>query len=49
MRRHGLGLLLVSPALLVIAVFFIVPLGLSVQSAFAARGGGFTLAHFEKS
>ena len=49
MRRHGLGLLLVSPALLVIAVFFIVPLGLSVQSAFTARGGGFTLAHFEKS
>ena len=49
MRRHGLGLLLVSPALLVIAVFFIVPLGLSVQSAFTAKGGGFTLAHFEKS
>jgi putative spermidine/putrescine transport system permease protein len=49
MRRHGLGLLLVSPALLVIAVFFIVPLGLSVQSAFTDKAGGFTLAHFEKS
>jgi putative spermidine/putrescine transport system permease protein len=42
-------MLLVSPALAVIAVFFIVPLGLSVQSAFTAKGGGFTLAHFEKS
>ena len=43
------GLLLVSPALLVIALFFIVPLGLSVHSAFTDKAGGFTLAHFAKS
>jgi putative spermidine/putrescine transport system permease protein len=43
------GLLLVSPALLVIAVFFIVPLGLSVQGAFSDKAGAFTLAHFDKS
>ncbi len=43
------GLLLVSPALLVIALFFIVPLGLSVHSAFTDKAGAFTLAHFAKS
>jgi putative spermidine/putrescine transport system permease protein len=43
------GLLLVSPALLVIAVFFIVPLGLSVQGALSDKAGAFTLAHFDKS
>jgi len=47
-QRH-IALLLVSPALAVIAVFFIIPLGLTVQSAFTAKTGGFTLAHFEKS
>jgi putative spermidine/putrescine transport system permease protein len=49
LSQRAAGLALVSPALAVIAVFFIVPLGLSVQSAFTAKGGGFTLAHFEKS
>jgi putative spermidine/putrescine transport system permease protein len=49
LSQRAAGLALVSPALTVIAVFFIVPLGLSVQSAFTAKGGGFTLAHFEKS
>lgn len=49
LTQRAAGLALVSPALAVIAVFFIVPLGLSVQSAFTAKGGGFTLAHFEKS
>jgi putative spermidine/putrescine transport system permease protein len=43
------GLLLVSPALVVIALFFIVPLGLSVHSAFTDKAGAFTLAHFAKS
>ncbi len=43
------GLLLVSPALLVIALFFIVPLGLSVHRAFTDKAGAFTLAHFAKS
>jgi putative spermidine/putrescine transport system permease protein len=49
LSSRAAGLLLISPALAVIAVFFIVPLGLTVQSAFSAKGGGFTLAHFEKS
>ena len=51
MRLSGraAGLLLISPALLVIAVFFIVPLGLSVHSAFTDKAGAFTLAHFHKS
>ena len=47
--QRSAGLLLISPALLVIVVFFIVPLAMSVQGAFAAKDGGFTLAHFEKS
>ncbi len=49
MTRRWVGLALISPALLVIAVFFIVPLGLSVHSAFTAKDGSFTLAHFDKS
>jgi ABC-type spermidine/putrescine transport system permease subunit I len=43
------GLALIAPALLVIAVFFIVPLGLSIEGAFTDQAGAFTLAHFEKS
>jgi ABC-type spermidine/putrescine transport system permease subunit I len=43
------ALLLISPALAVIAVFFLVPLALSVHSALTAKDGSFTLAHFEKS
>jgi ABC-type spermidine/putrescine transport system permease subunit I len=46
--RHW-GLLLVAPALAVIVLFFLVPLGLSVQGAFTDKAGAFTLAHFEKS
>ncbi len=42
-------MLLISPALLVIAVFFLVPLGLSVVTSLQAKDGGWTLAHFEKS
>jgi ABC-type sugar transport system permease subunit len=49
MNQRRAGLLLISPALLVIAVFFLVPLGLSVQGAFTDKAGRFTLAHFEKS
>ena len=48
-NQRTLGLLLITPALLVIAVFFLVPLGLTVQSAFSASDGTFTLQHFEKS
>jgi putative spermidine/putrescine transport system permease protein len=49
MNQRTIGLLLISPALLVITVFFLVPLGLTVQSAFSATDGSLTLAHFEKS
>jgi putative spermidine/putrescine transport system permease protein len=49
MTRRWVGLALISPALLVIAVFFLVPLGLSVHSAFTDKAGAFTLAHFDKS
>ncbi len=49
MNGRRAGLLLISPALLVIAVFFLVPLGLSVHSAFTDKAGAFTLAHFSKS
>ena len=49
MNRRWAGLLLITPALLVIAVFFLVPLGLTVQSAFTDKAGTFTLAHFAKS
>ena len=43
------ALALVTPALVVVAVFFVVPLLLSAVGAFRTAGGGFTLAHFEKS
>jgi putative spermidine/putrescine transport system permease protein len=49
MNQRTIGLLHISPALLVITVFFLVPLGLTVQSAFSATDGSLTLAHFEKS
>ncbi len=48
-RYSWAGLALVSPALLVIAVFFIGPLLLSVVSAFQTKAGAWTLANFEKS
>jgi putative spermidine/putrescine transport system permease protein len=40
---------LVAPALLVVAVFFVVPLVLSAVGAFRDAGGTFTLAHFDKA
>ena len=48
---HGrwAALALVAPALVVVGVFFVVPLLLSAIGAFRAADGGFTLAHFEKS
>ena len=49
MSRRWAGLLLIAPALLVIAVFFLVPLALSLVTSLQAKGGGWTLAHFEKS
>jgi ABC-type spermidine/putrescine transport system permease subunit I len=47
--RYWVALALVVPALVVVAVFFVVPLLLSAIGAFRADDGGFTLAHFEKS
>jgi ABC-type spermidine/putrescine transport system permease subunit I len=43
------GYALVVPALAVIALFFVLPLGLSAVLAFRAKDGGFTLEHFAKS
>jgi ABC-type sugar transport system permease subunit len=47
--RRWAGVALVAPALVVVAVFFVVPLALSAIGAFRDPGGAFTLAHFEKS
>ena len=49
MNRRWAGLLLISPALLVIGIFFIVPLAMSVVTSLSDKEGAFTLAHFEKS
>jgi putative spermidine/putrescine transport system permease protein len=49
MNRRWAGLLLISPALLVIAAFFLFPLGLSVVSSLQSRDGDWTLANYEKS
>src|SRR6188508_3427111 len=48
-HRRWAALALVAPALVVVGVFFVVPLLLSAIGAFRAADGGFTLAHFEKS
>jgi len=44
-----IGLLLLAPALALIALLFMLPLGISIVTAFEAPGGGFTLAHFAKA
>ena len=43
------GIALILPALVVVGLFFVIPLFLSAIGAFRAADGGFTLAHFEKS
>ncbi|MBP8294633.1 MAG: ABC transporter permease subunit [Burkholderiales bacterium] len=48
-RTNWAGMALVSPALLVIAIFFVFPLLASVVSAFQAKTGEWTLANFDKS
>ena len=48
-RRRFAALALVTPALAVVFVFFVVPLALSAIGAFRASDGVFTLAHFEKA
>jgi putative spermidine/putrescine transport system permease protein len=47
-RVSGLGLLLVAPALALVAALFLYPLGYSLVAAFTA-GGELTLRHFEKA
>lgn len=44
-----LGLLMVAPALLVIAAFFVFPLGVSLVSAFQTREGAWSLANLAKA
>ncbi|MEO5699709.1 MAG: sugar ABC transporter permease [Casimicrobiaceae bacterium] len=48
-RRNWAGLALVAPALIVVALFFIVPLGMSAVLAFRDAGGGVTLEHMSKA
>jgi ABC-type spermidine/putrescine transport system permease subunit I len=43
------GLVLVAPALLVIVVFFVMPMLVSIESAFQTKSGEWTLANFAKS
>src|SRR4051794_24334625 len=47
-RPSPLGLLLVAPALILVAALFLYPLGFSLLAAFTANGAP-TLAHFEKA
>ncbi len=47
--RHLPALLLVMPALVIVVLFFLVPLGLSFATAFRGKDGGATLEHFEKA
>ena len=53
MRRSGksrfAAFALVAPALLVVGLFFVVPLVLSAVGAFRSTEGAFTLAHFAKA
>ena len=49
LRGHGVALLLVAPALAVVGVFFVAPLGMSGLVAFRGKSGGFTLEHFAKA
>jgi putative spermidine/putrescine transport system permease protein len=48
-RSSPLGLLLVAPALALVAALFLYPLGYSLVAAFTDSGGQLTLAHFEKA
>jgi ABC-type spermidine/putrescine transport system permease subunit I len=44
-----IGLALIAPALAVVGLFFVAPLGMSAVVAFRSNDGGFTLEHFAKS
>jgi ABC-type spermidine/putrescine transport system permease subunit I len=47
--RRAAGLLLASPALAIVGLFFVLPLAMSFVLAFRGKDGGFTLEHFAKS
>lgn len=49
LRRHWAGLALVSPALCVVALFFILPMLMSVVLAFRDKTGGLTGEHMAKA
>src|SRR5216110_976869 len=48
-RGRGIALALVAPALAVVGLFFVAPLGMSGVVAFRGKNGGFTLEHFAKA
>jgi putative spermidine/putrescine transport system permease protein len=48
-ERRWAALALVAPALLVVGLFFVVPLVLSAVGAFRTAGGALTFAHFAKA
>jgi putative spermidine/putrescine transport system permease protein len=48
-ERRLVAVALVAPALVVVGLFFVLPLVLSAVSAFRASDGGFTTAHFAKA
>jgi putative spermidine/putrescine transport system permease protein len=48
-RPSFFGLILIAPALAMIAALFLYPLGFSLTSAFTAPEGGLSLMHFEKA
>ena len=47
--HNAAGALLTGPALAIVGLFFVLPLGMSFVLAFRAKDGGFTLEHFVKS
>ena len=49
LRGRGIALALVAPALAVVGLFFVAPLGMSGVVAFRGKNGGFTLEHFAKA
>ena len=48
-ERSWAGLALAAPALAIVTVFFIGPLGMSAVLAFRGKDGGFTAEHFAKA
>jgi ABC-type spermidine/putrescine transport system permease subunit I len=48
-RRDWPGLVLVAPALLVVVLFFVLPLGLSLVTAFQLRDGTWSTGNFAKA